>query len=302
MAEAATGSVADSDGFDRPKFVISADGLRLALYDLGGAGPDILLVHATGFCAGVWAPVVKRLRGFHVTAVDIRGHGRSEAPPLEDGPGMSWEGTGRDVLTAIDELGLVHPIGVGHSMGGASLMIAELTRPGTLRSCWAFEPIVFPSELADGPNPLAEGARRRRDTFPSAEVAFANYAGKPPFDVLDPDGLAAYVEHGFEQAPDGSVTLRCRPEVEAATFENGPRHHTFDRLGEITTPTTVARGSDATPGPASMALYIVERLPNATLEDHPDLGHFGPLQDPPAIARSIMDAAAPDTRQAGPPS
>ena len=117
-----------------------------------------------------------------------------------------------------------------------------------------------------------------------------------------PDGLAAYVEHGFEQAPDGSVTLRCRPEVEAATFENGPRHHTFDRLGEITTPTTVARGSDATPGPASMALYIVERLPNATLEDHPDLGHFGPLQDPPAIARSIMDAAAPDTRQAGPPS
>jgi len=291
-ADAGGGSAIDVDGFDRPRFVTSTDGLRLALYDLGGTGPDMLLVHATGFCAGVWEPVARRLRGFHVTAVDLRGHGRSEAPPLDRGPGMSWEGTGRDVLSAVDELRLDHPIGVGHSMGGASLLIAELARPGTLRGYWAFEPIVFPREFSDGPNPLADGARRRREAFPSAEVAFANYAAKPPFDVLDPDGLAAYVQHGFEPMPDGSVRLRCHPEVEAATFENGPRHRTFERLAEIATPARVVRGSDAGEGPATLAPYVAERMPNATLEDHPELGHFGPLQDPAAIASSILDAAA----------
>ncbi|MEZ5347997.1 MAG: hypothetical protein R2714_02190 [Microthrixaceae bacterium] len=32
---------------------------------------------------------------------------------------------------------------------------------------------------------------------------------------------------------------------------------------------------------------IADRLPAGHLEDHGDLGHFGPLEDPLAMARSI---------------
>lgn len=292
----ATPSPLDVRALERPRFVPGRDGLDLAVYDLGGDGPDLLLVHATGFCAGVWAPVAERLAGFHVTALDVRGHGRSAAPDLSARSAMSWDGTGADVRSAVDALGLRSPVAAGHSMGGASLLIAELERPGTFRSLWAYEPIVFPPEVtADAgrrrPNHLADGARRRRATFTSEQAAFDNYASKPPFDVLDPAGLRAYVHHGFARQPDGSVTLRCRPEVEAATFEMGPRHHTFERLGEVSAPMVVVRGRDEV-GPAAFAPGIVDALAHGSLEEHPDLGHFGPLQDPATIAASIVAALA----------
>ncbi len=288
----------DITAFERGDTITTDDGLDLAVYDLGGDGPDILLVHATGFCAGVWAPIAARLDGFRVAAIDVRGHGRSDAPDLSTDDAMSWQGTGADVLAAVDALGLVDPFGVGHSMGGASLLIAELERPSTFRGLWVFEPIVMPPTFTarSGANPLAEGARRRRAEFASARDAFDNYASKPPFDVLDPDALAAYVRDGFATGPDGSVTLRCRPEVEAATFEMGPEHHTFERLGELDVTVTVARGR-MEPGPAVFAPAIVDALADGRIEEHPDLGHFGPLQDPAAIAASIRSAAkaAPPT-------
>jgi hypothetical protein len=34
----------------------------------------------------------------------------------------------------------------------------------------------------------------------------------------------------------------------------------------------------------------VDALPNGTLEEHPDLGHFGPLEDPLRIAECIDSA------------
>lgn len=282
----------DIGALERPRAVTTEDGLDLAVYDLGGDGPDVLLVHATGLCAGVWAPVAARLDGFRVAALDVRGHGRSAAPDLSDGAAMSWLGTGADVLSAIDALGLVDPFGVGHSMGGASLLIAELARPSAFRGLWMFEPIVMPAEIAglSGANPLAQGARRRRAEFSSAQDALDNYASKPPFDALDPDALRAYVRHGFETRPDGSVTLRCRPEVEAATFEMGPAHHTFEQLGHVRVPVTVARGREEL-GPAMFAPAVVDELPCGRLEEHPKLGHFGPLEDPIGIARSIRSAA-----------
>jgi pimeloyl-ACP methyl ester carboxylesterase len=265
----------------------SSDGVRVAVYDLGGAGPDLLLVHATGFCAGVWTPLAPALtRSNRVVAIDVRGHGRTPAPEA----GMDWHGTAADVLAAVDALSLERPFGVGHSMGGASLLLAEQARPGTFRGMWLFEPIVFPTDLEgarSGSNPLAEGARRRRARFDSAEAAFDNFAAKPPLSALHPAALAAYVRDGFEEAEDGSVTLRCAPEVEARTYEMGARHAAWDHLDEVACPVVVARGRADGPGPSGFAPAIAQRLRRGRLEEHPSLGHFGPLEDPAAVAERI---------------
>jgi len=276
-----------------PLMIPSTDGVQVAVHDLGGDGPPLLLAHATGFHGRVWLPVARRLTGYHSYALDFRGHGDSIVP---DGLTYEWDGFGDDVLAVIDALGLDHVLAAGHSKGGASLLLAEQERPGTFRSLYLFEPIVFPTNGAlhptSGENPLAAGARRRRADFGSFDDAYRNYAEKPPLNVLHPDALRAYVDGGFAEQDDGTVTLKCRPEVEAAVYTMGSQHHAFDHLGEVATPVTVAIGGEQPMSPATFAAPIVSVLRHARLERHPDLGHFGPLQDPATIATCIEAAMA----------
>jgi len=274
---------------------LTTDGVRVAYTDLGGTGPPILFAHATGFHGHVWRPVAGELEGdFRSIVFDERGHG--DTAPSE--AGQSWHGFGTDALAVVDELGLDRPFGVGHSAGGAALLLAELARPGTFRALWVFEPIVPPAPAGHGAtpfpagaNPLAEGARRRREVFDSREAAYENYAGKPPFSALAPDALRAYVDFGFTDLDDGTVRLKCRREVEAATYEMAMHHGASSRLHEIGCPVVLASGgrTDTPFGPGLMD-QLADRIPGGRAEPFPDLGHFGPLQEPATVAASIRRA------------
>lgn len=296
----------------QPNEVPSTDGVTLAVYEshpftgdeIPGRGPEVLLVHANGFCAGVFAPLVGALGDRRCVSYDARAHGRSTRGAAD----MSWEGHRDDVLAVHDALGLTRPVGVGHSMGGAALLLAEQLRPGTFAALWLFEPIVFPSEFGDvSDNPMAEGALRRRSRFHSREEAFANFARKPPLSKLCAECLAAYVTYGFHAAGsderaagtgaqvtggdegETGIVLACAPEDEAAGYRMGGKHSAWDHLGEVACPVVVLRGHDSEPSPATVAPVIAETLPEGRLETHEELGHFGPLEAPDAMARSVLD-------------
>lgn len=268
----------------------SAGGVELALHDLGGDGPPVLLCHPTGFHGLVWAPVAAELAGdAHCWALDFRGHGDSTLPAGGD---MDWWGAAADVRAVTDHLGVTEGgLAAGHSMGGAALLMAEMTRPGTFARLWLFEPIVFPRVEGGGPRAgLAEAARRRRSSFPDREAAYANYAAKPPLSGIDPASLRAYVDHGFRDEGD-AVVLKCAPEVEAATFDASMTAHAFERLGEVEAEVVVAAGGDGG-GPVMMAPLLADALPHGRLERHPQLSHFGPMEDPPLVAEAIRRALA----------
>ena len=265
----------------------SSDDVTLTVHDLGGAGRSTLLCHATGFHGLVWTPLAEHIDGLRRWSVDFRGHGTSSAPRDRR---FAWDGFADDVLTVVDGLELDRPIRVGHSMGGAALLLAEQRRPGTFAALWLFEPVVFPTDgLTGAPraNPLAEGARRRRASFPSYEAALANFASKPPMSVLDPVALEQYVRHGFAEQPDGSVELRCRPDDEAAVYDLGLRHDAFVHLGEVGCPVLVVRGDLTEPGPAPITPLVAEALPHGRLEAHDQLNHFAPLAAPERMAASV---------------
>lgn len=275
---------------------LTTDGVRVAFTDLGGSGPPAVFAHATGFHGHVWRPVIRHLGdGARSIVFDERGHG--DTPPSE--AGQSWHGFARDALAVVDELGLDRPFGVGHSAGGAALLLAELARPGTFRALWVFEPIVPPLPAGGSPpfpstaNPLAEGARRRREVFDSRDAAYDNYASKPPFSALDPEALRAYVDFGFADLEDGTVRLKCRRDVEAATYEMAVQHGASSRVHEVGCPVVLASGgrTDTPFGPALME-QLAERIPQGRAEPFPELGHFGPLQEPDTIAASIRRAFA----------
>ena len=76
--------------------VPSTDGVTLELHHLGGEGPPLLVVHATGFCAGPYRHLVPVLgRRFTLWGLDVRSHG--DSTDANDGE-VSWKGTARDVL------------------------------------------------------------------------------------------------------------------------------------------------------------------------------------------------------------
>lgn len=266
----------------------STDGVEVAVYELGGSGPLVVLAHATGFCAAVWEPFAAHLADrYRCVALDFRAHGATATP---DSVRLEWTGMAQDLLRVVDAVGDGEPVrAVGHSMGGASIVLAEAARPGTFSRAWAYEPILFPRAGIPGaqePPGIAEAARRRRPDFDSRADAVERWASKPPLSLLDRRSLEAYARCGLVDRPQGGVTLACRPEREAEVFEH---HNTgaFDVLAEVEFPLALATGAGEE-GPVRLVRLAAETYPWLRLERYDDLSHFGPLQQPERLA----DAAA----------
>jgi pimeloyl-ACP methyl ester carboxylesterase len=279
-----------------PPALASTDGVTIALHELGGSGPLLLWSHATGFHARCYLPLARRLADrFHSVGLDYRAHGDSTAP---DNGRFDWDGMAEDLAVVVDQLD--RPlVAVGHSMGGAALLLGEIARPGTFAGLVVYEPIVFPPDRATAPggNPLAGSARRRRSEFPSHQAAYDNFAAKPPLNVFTPEALHAYVEHGFHPTAAGTVQLACAGEHEAATYEGSASHGAWARLGEVGCPVLVLSGAPAEYQPSTWAHEVAARLPQGTYRQFERLGHFGPMEDPDLVAHVVDEYLGPLVRR-----
>ena len=264
--------------------VRSEDGVKLNLRMMGGSGPDLLVCHATGFHGLAYRPLAKCLgENFRVWAMDFRGHGSSGPAPGDD---YAWSGMGADVVACAAAIGTQRLFGFGHSMGGAALLLAERSRPGTFAGLFLYEPIVLPRGFFDDAsnNPLAAGARNRREVFNSRAEALARYSSRSPLGVMRADALAAYVEGAFVDLADGRVRLACSAETEARTFEASGGLALEDAAG-IRVPAAVGAGTvGGVPNPGAFAPAIAEALPRGRFRSFENLGHLGPLEAPGVVA------------------
>src|SRR5690606_12407677 len=130
--------------------VPSADGVVVTVHHLAPSdgNPPLLVAHASGFHARAYAPMAAALVGrFGVWGHDVRGHGTTVAPERWQ---VDWIGFGDDAF-AVAEWLLDHHgqpegslVGFGHSLGGATLLLAALRHPGLFRSLVLYEPILYP--------------------------------------------------------------------------------------------------------------------------------------------------------------
>lgn len=263
---------------------VARDGIEIATASWGSPddSPLLVLVHATGFCKEVCAPIVDDLAGmrtgFHAVAIDQRAHGDSgsSAPPFD------WWDVGKDVA----ELASGHSpvIGIGHSAGGAALLLAELTRPATFASLLLVEPIVFPPPYGRFPdNPMSAMARRRRDRFTSREEAYANWSSKPAFARWESRALWAYAKGGLRS--DGEeFTLKCARDDEAEFFMAATEHRAWDRLGEIRLEVTILAGEHSTTHQEPFLRHLAAQFADADYEIVPATSHMIWMERPGVIA------------------
>ncbi len=271
------------------RFFTASDGIEIAFSD-SGAGRLAVFVHATGFCKEVWDPLIAdtRDRGvdFRAIAVDQRGHGDSGVPE----PPFDWWDTGQDIVDIVGSEESV--VGIGHSSGGAVLVLAELLRPGTFSSLVLIEPIILPPPYQRYPdNPMARGALRRKRRFGGRRQAFDNFMSKSAFAGWEPRVMWAYVNGGM-RAQNGGVTLKCTPEAEAESFFAATTHGAWDRLDEIDVPTVIIAGGRSTTHQEPFLAELTGRFPRARYEIISDASHFVCMERPELVARYVAEAVA----------
>lgn len=271
-------------------FVPSTDGVQVAVHEFGGPtdAPPLLISHATGFHAHCYEPVAARLTTRYRTyGLDHRGHGRTAAP---DGWRVDWSRFGDDAAAVAEAIapdgGLV---GLGHSMGGAALLMAAHRRPALFTRLVLFEPIAIPdttTEIDMEHHPIVVGARRRRRVFASVDDAIANFREKLPLSVMTPEVLRAYVVHGFRPVDpdDASAGIELICDIEADIFLTSRENRVWELLPSVTTPTTVVTGFEEPEQPSGRCAEIAARIPDARYVLLPHHSHLGPFSHPEELA------------------
>jgi pimeloyl-ACP methyl ester carboxylesterase len=287
----------------RVREVAAPDGLAVCVHEFGPEeGRPVIMGHPMGYNAPVMGPLAQRLAGMRSYVPDLRGHGATRVAPDYDFP---VDSLARDVLGCVDVVAQESgepAVGFGHSLGAAALVLAEAMRPGSFRCLYLYEPAIMPPAAArrlTADNPSIAGMGRRRSTFASRDEAYDRYASRPPMMDFADDALAGYVEHGFVERPDGTVSLACLPAIEVQISVNGIALLAFERLHELRCPVRVGRGTaPQAPGRAGFEVEVVDQLASGDLVHLDDLNHFGPQQQPEVVAASLLDFVAGEGRHA----
>lgn len=146
----------------------------------------------------------------------------------------------------------------------------------------------------------------------SIDAARQNFSARDPFQSFTGPSLEAYLQHCFRPlepndqpgpgrqpaAGAAAITLTCPRQDESGLYRLGRYHGLFERLGEITCPVVIASGARQPGTPSHFASAVAAALDLSRFLQYPDLGHFGPKQDPARIAADIGEAwRSPPTRK-----
>lgn len=217
----------------------SVNGLKIH-YDESGSGNAIVFLHGFTGSHRDWANQKAALSdGFRMIALDLRGHGNSEAPASEDA--YSIESFSEDVFSLLSKLGISDCCLVGHSMGGFTALQFVLDHPEMVRALVLVDTSSGDFEKVPG----YEQLRAKLD------------------DLALNAGLEAAFEYDAENNPVRIERFRKHPEWREVacrkvmgTSVNGyiftPRafgkwEPVTARLSEIQVPTLIFLGEDDTP-------------------------------------------------------
>jgi pimeloyl-ACP methyl ester carboxylesterase len=201
---------------------------------------------------------------------DFTGHGQSRPytkPFSPEEGGIDYELFGNDALEALDteyrrleiSADAVPVLAAGHSMGGTAATIAALLRPGVFSAMLLYEPILMPKldaatmQQLFPSNAMVAMTRKRRDVFPSMQVAMENFLSKPPYNKFAAQAAKAFLTGSLRprKLEDGTVgsdevTLCCPREFEAALYNGNEALSAYEtRLASIVNEVIITSGDDS---------------------------------------------------------
>lgn len=230
---------------------------------------------------------MREFPGQRCLAIESRGHGRSSKPD----PPCHWNAFTHDLLGIVEQLSISGAIGVGHSMGGYTLVAAAAARPQAFAGLVLADPTIRPPEAYETPTMDVSFVRKRRVQWSSPDEMFEAFRGRPPFNRWEANVLRDYCEFGLLHEGNWCV-LACPPEIEASVYEcsKEPETRLHAVIPSVAVPVVVLRAGFATDLPFSNSPtdpHLASRLPNGTdvlLREHT---HFIPMEAPGLVAEWI---------------
>jgi 2-succinyl-6-hydroxy-2,4-cyclohexadiene-1-carboxylate synthase len=262
--------------------------MRVRLHaEVAGSGPWLVLLHGFTGSTRSWDGVIDRLRQIRrVAAVDLPGHGRSEAPA--DATWYRAEQTVAAVLALWDRLGIDRCDLLGYSMGGRAALHLALAAPMRIRS------LILESGSPGIADPSERTARIAADESLAARIEregmnwfAAHWESLPLFasQASLPESTRATVrERRLANDPNGLAnSLRG--------FGAGVPEPLWGRLGEL--PRTLLLTGELDEKYVHIARAMAARMPDAAIVTVPGAGHCVHLEQPEAFLEAVEDFLVP---------
>ena len=250
--------------------------------DIAGAGAPLLLLHGFSGDGASWRHLAAALSNdFRLIALDILGHGRSDAPA--DRASYRFPAVAADIINLLEQLEVDETHLLGYSMGGRLALYLALQTPARFRSL-----------ILEGASPgLADAAEREQrrlrdealaDLIEARGIAwFADYWGRLPlWDTqanLARELTAAQRHQRLRNDPGGLA--KCLRGMGA-----GAQPSLWRGLPRLTLPTLLIVG-ELDEKFRRINETMAEAIPHAQLAIIPSAGHNTHLESPSAFTGAV---------------
>ncbi len=254
------------------------NGITLAYNDTG-RGLPIVFLHAFPLNRTMWAVQESALSSqFRVIAIDLRGHGESDAPLWH----YSLDQSADDVRALLDHLSIQQALFVGLSMGGYILLAFYRKHADRVKGM----------VLADT-RAQADTAEGKTGRFQMAQIAYKQ-GPSAIADIMIPKLLSP-------------ATIQTKPEIvqQVRTMIEGnqisgiagdlmamaERHDSVPLLKQIGCPAQIIVGELDQATPPADAKLMANQIPHARLALIPNAAHLANLEEPEAFTKIVAEFA-----------
>ena len=272
---------------------------------LSNQGPLLLHAHANGYPPEVYRSFLGPfLDHYQTRAIYLRPFWPGSDPDsLQD-----WRIFRDDYLAALPSHleaagGVRTLIGMGHSLGGMTTLMAAIEEPEKFQALVLIEPTIFPGwmgilirglsplRLFRYLHPLVRRTLRRRTSFMDQEYMFQNYRRKSIFAAIPDHVMRDYVQGLAVPQADGSVSLKYTPDWEVRVYETGGSadRYVWSNLSRVQCPVLVLRGERSDTLSHKTVERLARGLPRGRAMTLTSLGHLLPLEAPEQVAAVVLE-------------
>lgn len=243
-------------------------------YSESGRGTPVVLLHGFPLCSDIWSSQRKRLsERYRVVTPDLRGHGRSPAPP-----GIyTMDTLAQDVLALLDALEIQQAVLMGHSLGGYVTLAA-----------WKRAPERFLALGLIASQAGADTEEGRQGRYQMVEKVAAG-GSQVVADAMLPKLFAPHlaVENTIINQVRQMILSTPTAGIIGALQGMAERHDATGQLSEINVPMLLLSGNKDQLIPLEKAQAMASVIPNATLTVIENVGHMPMLELPLTTTMAI---------------